>query len=76
MLIQNGASVNNKDATGRTPVWIAAHKKHKDVCKILINNGAAIYGNDELRYSARHSRIQKWYVKLRKMFNIFTLFPN
>ena len=47
MLIQFGASVDEKDAKQQTPLWLAAKKRHADICHLLISQGADIYCLDE-----------------------------
>ena len=47
MLIQFGASVDEKDAKQQTPLWLAARKRHADICHLLISQGADIYSQDE-----------------------------
>lgn len=47
MLIQFGASVDEKDAKQQTPLWLAARKRNADICHLLISHGADIYSLDE-----------------------------
>ena len=67
----------------RTPAWIAARKKHMDVFKILVDNGADIYQIDESRtcpmelldYSFLRERLGCWWDEYSKIFYFSHYFP-
>lgn len=42
LLIKNGAKVNIKDGSGRTPLHYAAYHGDNDICHLLLDNGADI----------------------------------
>ena len=45
-LIDSGARVNGKDASGKTPLILAASKGYFDIAKKLLDSGARIHSSD------------------------------
>ncbi len=51
-LLDSGARVNGKDASGKTPLILAASKGYFDVAKILLDNGARMHSSDDEGFTA------------------------
>jgi ankyrin repeat protein len=51
LLLTRGASVNKKNKTGETPVFVAARMGHVDMIKFLHENGANLHIVDNLGYN-------------------------
>ena len=47
LLIANGADINAKNLTLRTPLLVAAILGHKEIAELLIANGADVNAKDE-----------------------------
>lgn len=79
ILIENGAFVNIKDATGKTPLLIGASKSLEETCKKLILNGADPFEYDNFLIDTLCSdnrnmadMCYKWRVEFGKMIIFFT----
>jgi len=63
VFLANGEKVDAKDKHGMTPLYHAAAKGHKDVCELLISQGADVNGGREIGFvpltGALNSRTEK-----------------
>lgn len=50
-ILQSGASVNDINCCGQTPLSIACHLCHIDVCKLLLEQGACVNHQDAMSYT-------------------------
>ena len=48
-LLSYGSNVNNEDVNGQTALFYSAREGHKEVCELLINNGALPNHHDKNR---------------------------
>lgn len=52
LAVKEGANVNTKDTSGRTPLMSAASKGNKELVEFLVENNADINEKDNLGYNA------------------------
>ena len=83
-MTENGASVNKKDLTEKTLLWIAALERHCCLSEMLIIYGANFGKEDELRTTVMGVSYESLFAErclqeqlhYSKIFNLFTLFLN
>ena len=56
-VLKNGAEINVKDRSGRTPLIIASALGYTDLAKFLIDRGADVYAVDNLNISVLHEAV-------------------
>ena len=66
-MINNGASVNQGDATGKTPLFVAVERGFIDVCKLLIKRGASVNQGDAT------DKTPLWVAAIKIHYDIWTL---
>ena len=67
LIIDHGVDVNKQDARKQTPLWVAAEEGHKDICEVLIQNGASVDENDVTQ------RTPLWIAAHKKHMDVFKI---